>query len=440
MFTYAFTLKDLMRSFLQHDTILLGVLVAILAIIFHTSNLKGNFWRKFYTYIPSLLLCYFIPSLLNTFDWVDVQASSLYSVAKNYLLPSALLLFCLSIDIKGILKLGPKALIVFFTGTLGIVLGGPIALSLEPHITPAASNVMNSIGFDAEPLPSEELWRGFSTVAGSWIGGGANQTAMKETYEVSDKMFSSMVTVDVIVANIWMALLLLGVGKNSALNRKLKADDSAVKNLQKKLEDIELQNARVSTTTDFMKIIALGLGGTAIAHGLAYAIAPSLGEWVQNSQSLNPIYLSFLGSHFFWVVVLATTFGLTLSFSRAKKLEGAGASKIGSIFLYLLVATLGLRMDITEILNNMGLFVIGLVWMMVHALLLIIVTRVIRAPFFLMAVGSQANVGGAASAPIVASAFSPVLAPVGVLLAVLGYAVGTYAAIICASLMQWISA
>ena len=130
---------------------------------------------------------------------------------------------------------------------------------------------------------------------------------------------------------------------------------------------------------------------------------------------------------------------MILSFTKARELEGVGASRIGSVFIYILVATIGMKMNVLAIFDNPGLFIIGLIWMMIHASMLIAVAKVIKAPFFFMAVGSQANVGGAASAPIVASAFHPSLAPVGVLLAVLGYAIGTYGAWVCGVLMQVVS-
>ncbi|MEC7923093.1 MAG: DUF819 family protein, partial [Planctomycetota bacterium] len=125
-----------------------------------------------------------------------------------------------------------------------------------------------------------------------------------------------------------------------------------------------------------------------------------------------------------------------LSFTRLRNLEGVGASRIATVFLYLLVVTIGLKMDVFAIFNNPGVFVIGGIWMLIHILLLVGVTILIRAPVFFMAVGSKANIGGAVSAPIVAAAFHPALAPVGVLLAVLGYALGTYAAWLCGLLMQ----
>jgi uncharacterized membrane protein len=153
-------------------------------------------------------------------------------------------------------------------------------------------------------------------------------------------------------------------------------------------------------------------------------------------ESLKDIGLHSLLSDFFWLVVLATTIGLVLSFTRARSLEGVGASQWGSLFIYVLVATIGMKMNLREVFSHLGLFAIGLIWMIMHAGIMILVAKIIRAPFFFLAVGSQANIGGAASAPVVASAFSPSLAPVGVLLAVLGYALGTYGALLCAWLMQ----
>jgi len=146
--------------------------------------------------------------------------------------------------------------------------------------------------------------------------------------------------------------------------------------------------------------------------------------------------LSSFGSQFFWLISIATIIGLLLSFTKAKNYEGAGASKVGSVFIYILVATIGMKMDLGKIFENPGLILIGLVWMTIHAILLIIVAKLIKAPYFFLAVGSQANVGGVASAPVVAAAFHPSLASVGAILAVFGYAIGTYGAILCAELMR----
>lgn len=122
-----------------------------------------------------------------------------------------------------------------------------------------------------------------------------------------------------------------------------------------------------------------------------------------------------------------------------KSYEGAGASKIGTVFIYILVAAIGMKMNLNAIVDNISLFAIGFVWMIIHVGLLFLVAKLIKAPYFFLAVGSKANIGGAASAPVVAGAFHPSLAPVGVLLAVFGYALGTYGAFFCAIMMKWMS-
>jgi len=406
-----------------NDAIVFGILISILAFVFTTSKSENPFWKKFYKFIPTLLLCYFIPSIFNSLGIISGEESKLYFVASRYLLPTSLVLLTISIDLPEIKKLGPKAIIMFLTATAGIILGGPLAILIVSTFAP---DVVGGVGPDA-------VWRGLTTVAGSWIGGGANQAAMKEIFNVSDTLFSSMIAVDVIVANIWMAFLLYGAGINEQIDAKFKADNSAITELKDKIEAYRAQILRIPDLTDTLKVMTVGFGVTAIAHLGADNIAP----WISESA---PWLAKFsLTSKFFWLIVLATTFALGLSFTKARELEGVGASRYGSLFLYILVATIGMKMNIMAIFENPGLFVVGLIWIGFHAIMLIVVAKLIRAPFFFLAVGSQANVGGAASAPIVASAFHPSLAPVGVLLAVLGYAIGTYGAWICGILMQTIS-
>ncbi len=414
------------EALFTNDAIVLGILMILLAFIFFTSSSKNPLWQKFYKFIPALLLCYFLPSVLNSMGIISGDASNLYFVASRYLLPSSLVLLCLSIDFKGILKLGPKAIIMFFAGTLGIVLGGPIAIIAVSAFAP---EIIGGSG-------PEEVWRGLATVAGSWIGGGANQTAMKEIYGASDELFSAMITVDVIVANIWMAFLLVGAGVSEKVDRFFKADASAITEVKESIQNYRSSISKIPNLTDMMVICAIGFGGTALAHLGADLITPFMET---KKEILSEYRLTSMASSFFWIVVIATISGLILSFTKLKKYEGAGASKFGSAFLYVLVATIGMKMDVTAIFENLGLFVVGLLWMLTHVIILLLVAKIIKAPFFFVAVGSQANVGGAASAPIVASAFSPALAPVGVLLAVFGYAVGTFGAIFCAQLMQMVS-
>lgn len=406
-----------------NDAVVLGILMVVLAAIFLTSSSDKPYFKKFYAVVPSLLLCYFIPSLLNSAGLISGETSNLYFVASRYLLPASLILMTLSLDFKAIVRLGPKAIIMFLAGTAGIIIGGPLVLWIFSVVAP---DVVAGTGANA-------LWRGLSTIAGSWIGGSANQAAMFEVFEPSADLFAAMVTVDVIVANIWLGFLLYGAGVSDRIDRFFNADASRIKELREKIEDYRSSILRIPSLADFTTICAVAFAVTALGHLGADAIVP----WIKNNApQLSKLSLD---SRFFWIIVIATTGGLLLSFTKARTLEGAGASKIGSLFLYILVATIGMKMNIFTIFNNPGYLLIGLSWILVHVLVLLLVAKIINAPFFFTAVGSQANIGGAASAPIVAAAFHPALAPVGVLLAVLGYVLGSYGGIVCGWLMHWVA-
>ncbi|MDQ7048636.1 MAG: DUF819 family protein [Enterobacterales bacterium] len=431
-----------------------GILTLILGFVFYTSHSEHPYFKTFYKFVPTILVCYFLPSLLHSFyivpfdyDCSEVLSGQLdagskvlqqcqqlanpqdakipaiganiYYVASRFLLPASLVLLTLSIDFKKIRALGWKAIVMFLTGTFGIVIGGPIALMIMSVINP--------------DVVSGDVWRGMTTIAGSWIGGGANQAAMKEIYEVSGELFSSMIAVDVIIANIWMAVLLYMAANAKAIDAKTGADTSAIEDLKLSVEKFNRENARNPEVKDLILIIAIAFGATAFGHIVADTLAPYIATHWPAAKDYS------LTSKFFWLIVTVTTLGLIFSNTRLRNFEAVGASKVGTVFIYLLVASIGLHMDITAIAKSPWLFVVGAIWMTVHAGLMLLVAKWIKAPLFYMAVASQANVGGAASAPVVASAFHPSLAPVGVLLAVLGYALGTYAAWFCGQILQTVA-
>jgi len=436
---------------LTNDTIVFGLLMAALGVVFYTSSQKTGFWKAFYKVIPALFMAYLLPAIFTSLgiiapEWTTITtknemvqgSSKLYYMASRYLLPAALVLMTLSIDLKAVFNLGPKALIMFFTGTLGIIIGGPIAVLLIGSISP------ETIATPSLPIPTEgqfnDVWRGLSTLSGSWIGGGANQTAMLEIYQYNQTLYGQMVFVDIVIANVWMALILIGIGKAAKIDAWLKADTSAIEHLKAQISSYTKKVHRTPTLTDYIMLGAIAFGTVGFSHLCAGFLSRYFSDFIQDiSQGLIRNSLSFLGSSFFWMISIATSIGIILSYTKAKKYEGVGASKIGSVFIYILVASIGMKMDLTLIFDNPGLIVIGLVWMLIHAVLLITVAKLIKAPYFFLAVGSQANVGGAASAPVVASAFHSSLATVGVLLAVFGYAIGTLGAVLCTFMMQIVS-
>jgi len=429
-----------MEPIFTNDAIVFGILMSSLGVVFYTESKTNGFWHRFYKIVPGLFMAYFIPAIFTTFgiispEWKTINAageitsnsSELYYVASRFLLPAALVLMTLSIDLKAIFNLGSKALIMFFTGTIGIIIGGPIAILLISFFSP---ETVGGSDFEA-------VWRGLSTLAGSWIGGGANQTAMLEIYKYNPAKYGGMVIVDIVVANVWMAILLIGIGKKDSINKWLKADTIAIDELKNKVITFTKKIKRNPSLTDFMIMLAIAFGTVGFGHFSAKYLSQFFSEIIAtiNSQTWRNVF-SFLGSPFFWLISISTIVAIVLSYTKAKTYEGAGASKLGSIFIYILVATIGMKMDLNQAFENPGLMFIGFVWISIHAILLIIVAKIIRAPYFFLALGSQANVGGAASAPVVAQAFHPSLATVGVLLAVFGYAIGTVGAILCTILME----
>ncbi|AUP78245.1 DUF819 family protein [Flavivirga eckloniae] len=408
-----------------NDTATFGLLMLMLALVFYTSSLKTGFWAKFYSIVPALLMCYLLPAVLNSLGLISPSTSKVYSISKDFLLPAALVLMTLSLDLKSVFNLGPKALIMFLTGTIGIVIGGPIAMLLVSIVSP---ETVGGAGPDA-------VWRGLSTLAGSWIGGGANQTAMYEIFKYNPEKYGAMILVDIVVAQIWMAFLLFGIGKKDKIDKWLKADNTAIEELKQKVINYEKSVSRNASLTDYIMMLGIAFTVVGIAHLGSNKISTFL---TTNFEVFNDktSALSSFTSTFFWMITIATVLGIILSFTKAKRYEGAGASKIGSVFIYILVASIGMKMDLGSIFENPGLLVVGLIWMAIHVLLLIVIAKIIKAPYFFLAVGSKANVGGAASAPVVAAAFHPSLATVGVLLAVVGYAIGTFSALLCATLME----
>ena len=414
---------EVATAVITNDAVVLGLLAVILGGVFWASSLSHPWAKRFFTIIPALLLCYFLPSLLTTFGLVDPEESRLYFIASRFLLPAALVLLTISADLPAVMGLGPKALIMFFTGTLGVMIGGPVALLLTSWVAP-----------DLLGAGPEAIWRGMATVAGSWIGGSANQAALYEIFEAGPDTFSIWIAVDVVVANIWMAVVLWIAANQVKMDRLFRADTTALDRVRDKAEAYEAENARIPTLKDLIFIVAVGFGAVGLSHAIADPLSAWFGESYPWAQRLS------LDSSFFWLVLIATIIGVALSFTGARKLQGPGAAKVGSVLVYVLVATVGLNMNIGAVLDSPVYFLIGGVWMLIHVALMFGMAFLIRSPSFFLGVGSMANIGGAASAPVAAAAFHPSLAPVGVLLAVVGYIIGTAAAWFTGLVMMQIAA
>jgi uncharacterized membrane protein len=396
-------------ALIQNDIVVFGLIAATLGLIFWLASGPTPFWKKFFAWVPALLLCYFVPAIYNTVGLIDGTQGAVYNpIGSRVLLPVALVLLTMTIDLKGVLRLGPRLLFVFCAGTAGIFLGAIVAFQLFEWLMPS--------------VVAGDVWKGMAALAGSWIGGGANMVAIREVYEVDATLFGQFAVVDVALANLWMATLLFLAGRAASIDARSGADTRAIDEMKARLEAYEAANARIPTLTDLMVILGVGFGIVGAAHAVASPLAAWFGAHVANASRYS------LDSPFVWVVLISTLAGLLLSFTPVRRLENAGMAKVGSACLYFLIASIGMQMDFMQLADRPLLLLLGATWLAVHILVLWGAAKMVRAPLFYFAIGSQGNIGAAASAPVVAAAFHPSLAPVGVLLGTVGYATGTLVA------------
>ena len=405
------------QPLITNDAITLGMFLVLLVLIFRTSRAESPGWQRFYDIVPALLLCYIFPATMNSLHLISGEQSGLYRVATTYLLPAALVLLTSTANLRAIAQLGRKALLTFLAGTVGIIIGGPIALWVVMALLP---------GFRAEAI-AHEYWRGLVTMSGSWIGGSSSQLALKEIYGCPEELFAVMLVVDAVVANVWTACLIYGAAHRNRIDRWLRADSRAIDDVKARILAYREEPDRPANLLDLTTILALGFGGGAVAHAGAGWLSGWLGPY---KADLAPYGLDPFTSNFLWVVMLSTSLGISLSFTRLRKLEKLGTTDLATLFVYLLIMTIGMRLDLSNIGGNGGLFLVAILWMLIHVVVMLGAARWLRAPYFFVAVGSQANIGGVSTAPAVASVFHPALAPVGVLLAVLSHILGTYGGLI----------
>ena len=377
-------------------TSLFVYLAAILALIFWLSGLPGL--RRLFAVTPAVLYVYFLPTV-GTSLGVSPASSPAYDWMVRYLLPFSLMLLMVTVDLRAILRLGGKALAMMLAGSAGIIVGGPLALAVFGRWLPP------------------DAWKGMAALSGSWIGGSANLVAIKESIGTPDALLGPVIVVDTLVAYSWMAVLLVLSGYQERFDARVGADTAALDAVRRRLSAAE-EGRRPVTVPELASILALGFVGAAVCVLVGDRL-PKVGD---------PTILS----HTTWTVILVTALGLALSFTPLARLERVGASRIGYLALYLMLAAIGAQADLAAVLELPMLLVAGVLWVLVHITILLIAARLLRAPLFFVATGSMANIGGTVSAPVVASVFNPALAPVGVLMGVAGYILGIYGSLICA--------
>ncbi|MEJ2546944.1 MAG: DUF819 family protein [Gemmatimonadota bacterium] len=388
---------------IQDPMAVLAYLAAVLATIFWLSErprLEGVF-----RYLPPVIFAYFVPTISTTLGILPAT-SPVYDWMTRYLLPMALLLLMITVDVRSILKLGKTAVAMVLAGSLGIVLGAQVAYLVFGRWLP------------------EEAWKGFAALSGSWIGGTANMVAIAESVGTPEEIFAPVIVVDTVVGYGWMGVLLLFSAFQPIFDRWLNADRSAIEDTNRRLAEVEAVR-HPSTIPDLAVILGLGLSGAIVSVILGQRM-PTLGD---------PTIIS----HTTWAVLIVVTGGLLLSFTPVRKLEEVGASRMGYVALYLMLTGIGAQGDLRAVLDAPAFFLAGMLWIAIHAVVLIIAARLLRAPSFFIATGSMANIGGVGTAPIVAGIYHPAMAPVGLLMAVAGYILGIYAGLASAWMLGLLS-
>ena len=374
-------------------------LSGVLGLVFWLSSMPR--FKKVFELTPPVIYAYFIPTLSTTFG-ITPAASPVYDWMGRYLLPVALVLLMITVDLGSILKLGKMAIIMMLAGTAGIVIGGPVAYIVFGGFLP------------------EDAWKGLAALSGSWIGGTANMVAIAESVGADQAALGPIIVVDTVVGYGWMGVLLFLSGWQARFDRWNRADTKALEEANARIHE----GAATRRPTELWHV--------AVLIGLAFAASVVS---IAVGQRLPPVGDPTIISSTTWAVLIVVTGGLLLSFTPVRKLEEVGASKLGYAALYLLLTGIGAQANMRAVLEAPLYLAAGALWIGIHVAVLLIVARLIRAPLFFFATGSMANVGGAASAPVVAGVYNPAMPAVGLLMAVAGYVLGIYAALVCATIL-----
>lgn len=375
-------------------------LAALLAGIFWLSSLPQL--KKLFNITPPVIYGYFIPTVSTTLG-ITPAASPAYDWILRYLLPTALFLLMISVDLKSILRLGPTALAMLVAGTAGILIGAPIALIVfRPFLPPDA-------------------WMGLAALSGSWIGGSMNMVAIARSVGTPDTLLGPVIVVDTVVAYGWMGVLLFFSAWQTRFDTRFRARTEIVEETNQRLAYLEAHRHPMEL---WHAVVLVGMGlGVAVLATMVGGRLPVIGD---------PTIIS----HTTWAILLVVTGGLLLSFTPVRNLEEVGASRLGYTALYFMLAAIGAQANLRSVVETPAFLAAGVLWIAIHAGVLYLVARLLRAPMFFFSTASMANIGGPASAPIVAGVYHPAMAPVGLLMAIGGYILGIYGGLVCAWMLS----
>ncbi len=400
------------------------ILILCITVFVIWSTYKKGFFSTLYKWMPPVLLLYLLPALATNTGVVQ-PGNGVGVLAMNTILPLSLIMLTGVIHVPGLLRVTRKGLLVFFAGTAGILIGGPLALQMAGLFDP---ELLHHEGSNA-------AWRGLVCITGSWINGTPGQLSMREVYGSTEELFLTSLATDIILQNMWLFFLLYSVKFHKRMDRWLcgseKVDDDIILQETDK-DEIRSQALRLPPVKGWIIlaiIYAAIFAGSKMGSGY---FAKSVGD-----DDSNP--WSFLSKTSFWLVLLSTTCGVALSFTNVLKKDVRFWTVLGNGMLFFIMASIGLQLDLEHVQINPVFFVIGIIWLLIHLSILLICARWLKAPWHYIAIGSEANIGGPASASIVASSFHPGLVSLGILLGVLSNLIGNYANLLGGLLFQVIT-
>ncbi|MBN1490685.1 MAG: DUF819 family protein [Phycisphaerae bacterium] len=395
---------------------LFAFLASIVACIFWLSQQPAL--QRFFRYFPALIWTYFVPMACSTLGIIP-NTSPLYGPVMLYVvLPAVIVLLLVPSETRAIARLGGKAVAMMLIGTLGIVLGAGISFGLFTVILPAGTF-------------APDTWKGIAALSGSWIGGSPNMAAVAGSLGTDPTLLGKMVVVDTVCAYTWLGVLIALIGVEKHIDRFNRADSSIIHELAARLSARHAERARPLRLPDFTLMIGLAFAVSQLCLFGGKLVAAQVDAVEAASGFMARVNLSEVLSAFGWGILLTTGAAIVLSFTRMRDLDDAGAMSVGYGGLYLLLTTFGAQADLRLIeADDLWLFAVGATWLLIHIVVLALGGRLLRVPFFMVATASMANVGGTASAPVVAAAFHPSLAAVGLLMAILGGIIGTPVALL----------
>lgn len=356
---------------------------------------------KFFDFVPPIVLLYLITMILCTLGVWDMEATKpAYSALKNNLLYGMIFLMLLRCDIRKIIKLGPKMLGGFFAASVSIGLGFIITYAI----------MHSALG--------SEAWKALGALCGSWMGGSGNMIAVQAAFNIGEADMAYALVVDSIDYSIWVMFLLWAINLAPKFNKWVKADTKTLDEVSRKLEDDAKAIDGPITFVNLIFLLGLGLLVSAVGQNIGAAIngvAPFLDKAT-------------------WTVLFITIAGLICAVTPIGKM--AGASELSNVLLYSVVALLASRASFLELTDAPVWIIAGFMILAIHGIIMVILAKIFKLDMFTCGVASLANIGGSASAPILAGAYSGALVPVGVLMALMGYVIGTFGGIIVANIMS----